>query len=159
MKITILAVGKIRETYFTDAVREYTKRIGRYAAVGITEVPDEPAGQALSSAQIRQAVEKEGRRLLEKESPSAFRIALCIDGIKMDSVRFSQQLSGCMNRGISNIEFLIGGSNGLSDEVIRSADLKLSFSDMTFPHQLMRVILLEQIYRAFKIMHHEPYHK
>ena len=159
MKISVLAVGKIKESWFSDAIREYSKRIGRYAQLWITEVPDEPEREGLSAAQIRQLTEREGRRLLEKEAPGAFRIALCIDGKRMDSAAFSQQISSCMNRGYSRIEFLIGGSNGLSDEAVQSADLKLSFSDMTFPHQLMRVILLEQIYRAFKIMNHEPYHK
>lgn len=159
MKIAVLCVGKIREPYFADAISEYRKRIGRYADVEIIETADEPAPERLSDAQIRQIKGKEGRRLLEKSSPSAFRIALCIDGRRMDSIGFSECLSEAMTHGNSRIEFFIGGSNGLSDEVIRSADLRLSFSDLTFPHQLMRVILLEQIYRAFKIMHHEPYHK
>ena len=159
MKITVLAVGKIRESYYADAVREYSKRLSRYAQTEVIEVADEKAPESLSAAQRRMVMEKEGRRLLEKESPSAFRIALCIDGIRMDSVRFSQQIEECKNRGYSHIEFLIGGSLGLSPEAVRSADLKLSFSDMTFPHPLMRVILLEQIYRAFKIAAHEPYHK
>lgn len=159
MKLSVLAVGRIRESFFRDAVSEYTKRIGRYAKIEIREIPDEPVPERLSAAQIRQCKEKEGRRILEKQNASAYRIALCIDGTRMDSKAFSARLEEIMSRGISRIEFIIGGSNGLSDEVIESADLKLSFSDMTFPHQLMRVILLEQIYRAFKIMNHEPYHK
>ena len=159
MKISILAVGKIKEPFYRDAVREYEKRLSRYAALEITEVADEPASENLSAAQIRQVTEKEGIRLLAKEKPGAYRIALCIDGKRMDSVAFSQHLGEKIDGGIGRIEFLIGGSNGLSEEAVKSADLKLSFSDMTFPHQLMRVILLEQIYRAFKIRCREPYHK
>ena len=159
MKIRVLAVGKIKESFFRDAVSEYVKRIGRYAKIEITEFPDEQAPERLSAAQIRQIREKEGRRIPEKQNGSAYRIALCIDGKRMDSEVFSACLEDIMNHGLSTIEFIIGGSNGLSDAVTDSADLKLSFSDMTFPHQLMRVILLEQIYRAFKIMNHEPYHK
>ena len=159
MKIAILAVGKMKEDSLRDAAAEYEKRLRRYAETQIIQVPDEPAGEHLTAAQIQAVKEKEGRRILEKQSASAYRIALCIDGKRMDSETFSARLAECMNRGYSRIEFMIGGSNGLSDAVIESADLKLSFSDMTFPHQLMRVILLEQIYRAFKIMRHEPYHK
>ena len=159
VKITVLAVGRMKEKFFAEAVREYAKRIGRYAAFTVIEVPDEPAPENLSDALKRRIKEKEGKRLLGKSSPSAYRIALCIEGIRMDSIRFSRLIDESMNRGCSRIEFLIGGSLGLSDEVVRSADLALSFSDMTFPHQLMRVILTEQIYRAFKIRNREPYHK
>ncbi len=151
MKITILTVGKIKEKFYRDAIDEYKKRLSAYADLGIIEVQDEPDSP--------KAPEIEGKKLLEKLTDKAFVITLCIDGKKFDSVGLSKKMNDLMTGGISHIVFIIGGSSGLSPEVIKRADLKLSFSDMTFPHQLMRVILLEQIYRSFKIMRNEPYHK
>ena len=151
MKITILCVGKIKEAYFRDAIAEYKKRLSAYTELVITEVGDE--------ADSDTAVAIEGKRLLEKLPLKAFVIALAIEGKKYDSVGLSERLSELMVSGHSHLVFVIGGSSGLSDEVLRRADMKLSFSDMTFPHQLMRVILLEQIYRSFRIMRNEPYHK
>ena len=151
MKITVIAVGKIKEKFYRDAIDEYKKRLSAYADYSIIEVPDEPDSPM--------AVSNEGKRIMEKIPDKAFVIALCIDGKKLDSVGLSEKLNDLMVSGTSHIVFIIGGSSGLSDEVIKRADFKLSFSDMTFPHQLMRVILSEQIYRGFKIMRNEPYHK
>ena len=151
MNITILCVGKIKESYFRDAVAEYEKRLSGYAKISITEVADEPDSDLAPSV--------EGRRILEKLPKGAYVIALAIEGKKLDSIGFSKKLSELMVGGNSHIVFVIGGSSGLSKEVLSAADFKLSFSDMTFPHQLMRVILLEQVYRSFRIMRNEPYHK
>lgn len=159
MKITILAVGKVKEKFFREALLEYTKRLSRYCKLQIIEVEDEKAEENLSPAQTEQIKEKEGKRLLRYMDQDAFRIALAIDGKKLDSVSFSKKLENLGVSGKSHIIFIIGGSLGLHDQVLQAADERLSFSDLTFPHQLMRVILLEQIYRAFRISCHEPYHK
>lgn len=158
MKITIACVGRIKEKYFTDAVNEYVKRLSRYVTLNIEEVPDEKAPENMSNAQIIQVKETEGERL-NKVIKDSYVVALAIEGKKMTSNDFADFMSNSMVRGISHITFVIGGSLGLSDKILKRADLKLSFSDMTFPHQLMRVILLEQIYRANRIMKNEPYHK
>lgn len=158
MKITIACVGKIKEKYFTDAIKEYSKRLSKYVDLVITEVPDEKAPENMSNTQMVKVKETEGDRLL-KVFKDSFVVALAIDGKKLASEGFSEFVSDKMVRGISHITFVIGGSLGLSDEVLKRADYKLSFSDMTFPHQLMRVVLLEQIYRAYRIMKNEPYHK
>lgn len=158
MKITIACVGRIKEKYFTDAVNEYVKRLSRYVTLNIEEVPDEKAPENMSNAQIIQVKETEGERL-NKVIKDSYVVALAIEGKKMTSNDFADFMSNSMVRGISHITFVIGGSLGLSDKILKRADLKLSFSDMTFPHKLMRVILLEQIYRANRIMKNEPYHK
>lgn len=158
MKITIACVGKIKEKYFTDAVNEYAKRLSRYVTLKIEEVPDEKAPENMSEAQMLQVKEVEGDRLL-KAIKDSYVIALAIDGKKFTSEGLADFISDTMVKGVSHITFVIGGSLGLSDKVLKRADYKLSFSDMTFPHQLMRVILLEQIYRANRIMKNEPYHK
>ncbi len=158
MKITIACVGRIKEKYFADAVEEYVKRLSRYADVETAEVPDEKAPEGLSDAQKEQIKNIEGQRLL-KAIKKSYVIALAIEGRQTDSEGFAELISDCTVRGISHITFVIGGSLGLSKEVLGSADYKLSFSKMTFPHQLMRVILAEQIYRAFRIIKNEPYHK
>lgn len=160
MKITILCVGKIKERFYTQAVEEYVKRLGRYASVDISEVADEKTPDKASSHECDLIRQREGARLLSQiEGRHAYVVALAIDGRTMDSIELSQMLHERMVSGCSHIMFVIGGSLGLSSEVLRAADLHLSFSRMTFPHQLMRVILTEQIYRAFRIMNHEPYHK
>lgn len=158
MKITVACVGKIKEKYFTDAINEYSKRLSRYVKLNIAEVTDEKAPESMSEAQAEQVKEIEGERLL-KVIDDSFVVALAINGKKMTSEAFSDFISNNMVKGISHITFVIGGSLGLSDKVFERADYKLSFSDMTFPHQLMRVVLLEQIYRAYRIMKNEPYHK
>lgn len=164
MKITLAVVGKIKEKYWNMAIEEYTKRLSRYASVSICQTADEPTPDHASPAQELQIKEKEGERLLREigkydRSADTYVIALAIDGRPYDSVGFSKHLESLQVNGYSHILFVIGGSLGLSDAVLRRADEKLSFSAMTFPHQMMRVILLEQIYRAQRITRGEPYHK
>ncbi|MDF2909896.1 MAG: rRNA ((1915)-N(3))-methyltransferase RlmH [Sporolactobacillus laevolacticus] len=159
MNITILTVGKLKEKYFIQGIAEYAKRLGPYAKVTIIEVPDEKAPENLSAAEVEQVKQAEGERLLKKLPTNAYVIALAINGKQMPSEEFAEKIRELATYGHSDIAFIIGGSNGLSDEVLRHADFQLSFSKFTFPHQLMRLILIEQIYRAFKIMRGEPYHK
>lgn len=159
MKITLITVGKIREKYLRDAVSEYSKRLSRYCKLEILEVADEKtpedAGKA-SEASVRQ---KEGKRILKLIREDAYIITLEIEGRMLDSVELADKIEKLGIRGISHIIFIIGGSIGLAEEVCARSDYALSFSKMTFPHQLMRVILLEQIYRSFRIIYGEPYHK
>lgn len=159
MNITLYTVGKIKENFYRQAIDEYAKRLSRYCKLKIVEVADERTPDGAGETLIRQIQRKEGERILAQVRENTFLIALAIDGVKLDSVAFSGKIQDLGIHGISDIGFVIGGSLGLSDKVLRRADLQLSFSDMTFPHQLMRVILLEQIYRAYRIMNHEPYHK
>ena len=164
MKITLAVVGKIKEKYWNMAIEEYTKRLSRYASVSICQTSDEPTPDNASPAQELQIKEREGERLLREigkydRSGDTYVIALAIDGRSYDSVAFSKHLESLQVNGYSHILFVIGGSLGLSEAVLRRADEKLSFSAMTFPHQMMRVILLEQIYRAQRIARGEPYHK
>lgn len=159
MKITILCVGKVKEKFYRDAIDEFSKRLSRYCKLEIIEVADEKTEEQASETEIRIVKEKEGERLLKNIKEDAYVIALCIDGKQLDSEELSEKIEKLGIQGNSHIYFIIGGSLGLSDEVIKRADFKLSFSKMTFPHQLMRVILLEQIYRGYRIMNHEPYHK
>ena len=159
MKITILCVGKIKEKFYRDAVAEYEKRLRRYCKLSIVEVADEKTEENASQTQIDMVKEKEGQRLLAAIKDDGYCICLAIDGRMLDSVELSQKIERLGIEGKSNIYFVIGGSLGLSDAVLRRADYKLSFSAMTFPHQLMRVILLEQVYRAYRIISGEPYHK
>ena len=159
MKITVITVGKIKEKYLTEAVREYSKRLGRYCRLEITEVADEKTPDGASSAEEAAIREREGERILKSLKDDAYVIALAIEGKTLDSVELSRKIETLGTGGVSHIAFVIGGSLGLSDAVLKRADFSLSFSRMTFPHQLMRVILLEQIYRSFRIMKHEPYHK
>ena len=159
MKITILCVGKIKEKYFTDAIAEYAKRLSRYCKLEIIEVADEKTPDRASQTEIDQIKAKEGERLLKYVKDDAYKIVLAIQGKRMTSEKFSACIEQLGVRGISHITFVIGGSLGLDDHILNMADLSLSFSDMTFPHQLMRVILLEQIYRGYRISFGEPYHK
>lgn len=159
MHITILAVGKLKEKYLKQGIDDYIRHLGPYAKVAVVEVPDEPAPETMSEAEIAAVKRAEGERLLGKLASDAYAIALAVDGKAMTSEAFAAKLDDLATYGKSKIAFIIGGSNGLSDEVLRRADFKLSFSSFTFPHQLMRLILLEQIYRAFKINWGEPYHK
>ena len=159
MKITILCVGKIKEKFFTDAISEYEKRLGRYCQLSIVEVPDEKTPDKASEKEEEQIKEKEGKRLLSKMKEDMYVITLAISARQPDSVAFAQKLKSLTTYGTSHIAFVIGGSLGLSGEVLSHADESVSFSNMTFPHQLMRVILLEQIYRSFRINANEPYHK
>ena len=159
MKITIIAVGKIKEKYFTGAIEEYAKRLSRYCKLELIEVPDEKTPDGASEALELQIKEKEGERILQKIQDNAYVIALAIDGKMLDSEELAEQMERWNVGSISHMVFVIGGSLGLAPMVLKRADYKLSFSKMTFPHQLMRVILLEQIYRSFRIRNHEPYHK
>ncbi|MCI8372331.1 MAG: 23S rRNA (pseudouridine(1915)-N(3))-methyltransferase RlmH [Lachnospiraceae bacterium] len=159
MKITIYSVGKIKEKYFQDAIKEYSKRLSRYCRLEFVEVIDEKTPDGASEAVERQIKQREGERLLKSVREDVYLIALAIDGTMYDSMKFSRKLERYGIDGKSHVAFVIGGSLGLSDEVLARADEKISFSKMTFPHQLMRVILLEQIYRGYRIMKGEPYHK
>lgn len=159
MKITIVCVGKIKEKFYTDAIREYSKRLGRYCNLSIVEVADEKTKEQASETEIAIVKDREGERILKNVREDGYIIALAIAGQQPDSVQLSKKINTLGLRGISHIYFVIGGSLGLSDAVLQRADEKLSFSNMTFPHQLMRVILLEQIYRSYRIIHNEPYHK
>ena len=159
MKITVIAVGKLKEKYWRAAIDEYARRLGRYVSFEIIEVADEQTSENASAKEEENVKRIEGERILKRLPENSLKTALAINGKKMDSVGFSSWISDSMLRGASHISFIIGGSLGLSDEVLQKADVKISFSDMTFPHQLMRVILAERIYRAFRIMKNEPYHK
>lgn len=157
--IDILCVGKIKEKYWNDAILEYSKRLSRYCKLVITEVQDEKTPDNAPLSVENQIKDKEGQKLIKHLDQKALKIALSIDGKKFSSTDFADYIKDESVRGVSKIQFIIGGSLGLSDEVLSLCDRKMSFSDMTFPHQMMRVILLEQIYRAYRIINGEPYHK
>ena len=159
MKITIFCVGKIKEKFYSQAIAEYSKRLSKYCKLEIKEAADEKTPDSASDTVNRMIKEKEGDRLLSFIKDDSYVIALAIDGKMLDSVELSEKIDNLMLSGKSDIVFVIGGSLGLDKRVLDRADYKLSFSKMTFPHQLMRVILLEQIYRSFRIMKNEPYHK
>lgn len=159
MKITILCVGKIKEKFYRDAIAEYTKRLSRYCKLEIVEVADEKTPDRASETLEQQIKEKEGARMEKYLQDGAFLCALAINGRQFDSIEFAKKIESLGTSGTSHIIFLIGGSLGMSDALLRRADLMLSFSKMTFPHQLMRVVLLEQIYRGYRIVNGEPYHK
>ena len=159
MRITLVTVGKLKEKYLRDAVAEYAKRLGKYCKLEIIEVADEKTPEDAGALLQNQIKEKEARRLLEKIREDAFVCTLEIEGKRLTSEGFARWMEGLTVRGTSHIVFVIGGSLGLHGSLRRRADMALSFSDMTFPHPLMRVILVEQIYRGFRIMHGEPYHK
>lgn len=159
LKIRLICVGRIKEKFYTQAVCEYAKRLSRYCKLEIVELADEKTPDNASDAQNLIIKAKEGDRILEAILERSYVIALAIEGRMQDSVELSKQLEDLGVDGYAQVTFIIGGSLGLDRRVLDRADYKLSFSRMTFPHQLMRVILLEQIYRAFKIMNKEPYHK
>lgn len=159
MKITILSVGKIKEKFYTEAINEYSKRLSRYCKLEIVQVADEKTAENCSDAEADMVKKKEGDRLLSKIPEDAYVITLEINGKQIDSVELAEKINQLGISGKSHIAFIIGGSLGLHKSVSDRADYKLSFSKMTFPHQLMRVILLEQIYRSYRIINHQPYHK
>lgn len=159
MKITIAAVGKIKEKYLRDGINEYKKRLSRFCNVEEIEIDDEKAPPTLSPAQETQAVDKEGDRLVVRINPSSYKILLDVKGQAIDSECLAEKLSEIMQSGKSEITFMIGGSLGHGRAVVERADCSISISKMTFPHQLVRLILVEQIYRAFKINAGETYHK
>ena len=159
MKITLVTVGKIKEKFFEDAIKEYSKRLSRYCKLEILQVADEKTPEGASEAVELQIKEKDGQRILSLIRDEAYVIALAIEGKMLDSEELAERIEKLGVSGISQIVFVIGGSLGLSAQVMKRADYALSFSRMTFPHQLMRVVLLEQIYRSYRIMNHQPYHK
>ncbi len=159
MRITVLCVGKIKEKFYRDAIAEYEKRLSRYCKLEIVEVQDEKTPDHASENEELLIKEKEAERMERYLKDGAYVIALAIDGKTLDSVELSERMEKLGTGGTSHIIFVIGGSLGLADRILKRADYHLSFSKMTFPHQLMRVILLEQIYRSYRIMNHEPYHK
>lgn len=159
MNIQMITVGKLKEKYLVEGIAEYTKRLGPYAKISIVEVPDEKTPETLSAAEEAQVKQREGERILAKVNEGAFVIALAIDGKPLSSEDLARQLQDLATYGRSSVAFIIGGSLGLAPEVLARADLKLSFGRMTLPHQLMRLVLVEQVYRAFRIMRGEPYHK
>lgn len=159
MEINIISVGKIKEDYFKKAIEEYEKRLKAYCRVNFIELKDESKGKNLSDKDIDIILDKEGKRILEKIKERSFIIVLDILGRSIDSVEFSKKINDIMLDGISSIDFIIGGSLGISQEVKDKANYSLSFSKFTFPHKLMKVILMEQIYRAFTIINNKTYHK
>lgn len=159
MRITIICVGKIKEKYFRDAITEYEKRLSKYCKLDIIEVADEMTPDNASEALEEQIKEKEAQRILKYVKTDAYVYSLEILGQQPDSVAFAEQIEKLGIQGKSHIQFIIGGSLGLHQSVSKKADKAISFSNMTFPHQMMRVILLEQIYRSYRIMMGEPYHK
>ncbi len=159
MKITIVCVGKIKEKFFRDAIEEYAKRLSRYCKLDIVECADEKTPDGASETVEEQIRKTEGERILAKIPQDAYVFLLAIKGKEMTSPELSRKIADLGVQGKGHLVFVIGGSLGTSQEVYNRADFKLSFSPMTFPHQLMRVVLLEQIYRAFKIDAGEPYHK
>jgi 23S rRNA (pseudouridine1915-N3)-methyltransferase len=159
VNISIISVGKLKEKYLKLGIDEFTKRLSIYAKIDLVEVPDEKAPEQLSELEMEQVKQKEGEKILTKISPDTYVIALAIDGKMKSSEELADSLDKLATYGKSKIAFVIGGSLGLSKEVLNRADEKLSFSKMTFPHQMMKLILLEQVYRAFRINRGEPYHK
>lgn len=158
-KISIVCVGKIKEKYLKDGIAEYSKRLSRYCKLDILEVGDEKTPDGASPVVEEQIKNIEGDKIMKHIREEDYVIALAIDGKMLDSVELSQKMESLAVSGVSHLVFVIGGSLGLADAVIKRANYKLSFSKMTFPHQLMRMILLEQIYRGYRIMKNEPYHK
>ncbi|MBM4761698.1 23S rRNA (pseudouridine(1915)-N(3))-methyltransferase RlmH [Bacillus sp. B15-48] len=159
MNISIVTVGKLKEKYLKQGIEEYVKRMSGYAKIEMIEVADEKAPEDLSEVEMEQVKQKEGERILAKLNQDIHVIALVINGKQKTSEQLANTLDQLATYGKSKVAFVIGGSLGLSNEVIKRADEQLSFSKMTFPHQLMRLILVEQIYRAFRINRGEPYHK
>nr|WP_285851982.1 23S rRNA (pseudouridine(1915)-N(3))-methyltransferase RlmH [Sporosarcina luteola] len=159
VNITIVSVGKLKEKYLKMGIEEYAKRLGAYAKIDLVEVPDEKAPESLSEADMEIVKKKEADRILAKINSDAYVVALAIEGKMKTSEELAAGMESLMTYGRSKVVFVIGGSLGLHNDVLKRADELLSFSKMTFPHQLMKLVLLEQIYRGFRIMRGEPYHK
>ena len=159
MKVKVLCVGRLKEKFYVQACDEFKKRISRYGEIEIAEVNDEKAPEQLSPALMEQVKTAEGKRILERVLPGEYFIAMDLKGKELTSPELSQLMEEVMNSGKSRIDFAVGGSLGLSAEVLSRADKRISFGKPTFSHQIFRIMLLEQIYRAFKIMRGEPYHK
>lgn len=159
MKIKLVTVGKLKEKYLVDGIKEYVKRLNAYCKVEMIEVPDKPIPDKASEHTEDIIKDKEANKIVSKIKDDEYVIVLDLHGKEIDSVAFSKQIEECMIRGKSTITFVIGGSLGLGQAIIERANYRLCFSKMTFPHQLMKLVLVEQIYRAFKIMKNETYHK
>jgi 23S rRNA (pseudouridine1915-N3)-methyltransferase len=159
VNISIISVGKLKEKYLKMGIEEYTKRLGSYAKIDLIEVADEKAPENLSDADMEIVKKKEGERILAKIGADTYVIALAIEGKMKSSEQLADDLQSLMTYGRSKVAFVIGGSLGLHDDVMKRSDEKLSFSKMTLPHQLMKLVLIEQVYRAFRIIKGEPYHK
>ena len=159
MRMTVIAVGKIKERFYQEAIKEYLKRMTRYAKVNLVEIPDERCPESMSEAQMLTVKQKEGERILAKIPQGAYPVALAIEGETMSSLELSDRIDALTLNGVSHIAWIVGGSLGLSDDVKSACRMLLSFSRMTFPHPLMRVVLLEQLYRAARIRAKETYHK
>ncbi|WP_373836105.1 23S rRNA (pseudouridine(1915)-N(3))-methyltransferase RlmH [Jeotgalibaca arthritidis] len=159
MNIKIITVGKLKEKYLKQGIAEYTKRLGSYCKLQIIEVNDEKAPENLSDKEMEMVKDKEGERILAKVSDQSYVFALAINGKQYDSVDFAKTIEQLGISGKSDLTFIIGGSLGLSKAVLKRANQEISFGKLTFPHQLMRLVLVEQVYRAFRIMKNEPYHK
>ena len=159
LNIKIICVGKLKEKFFADAAGEYIKRIGRYAKLDVVEVSDKSIPDSAGEKQQQQVLAAEADAILAKVPAGAYVVALCVEASQLSSEQFAERLAQCAVDGKSCIAFIIGGSLGLHERVKSRADLRLGFSKMTLPHQLMRVVLLEQVYRAFKILGNETYHK
>ena len=159
MNIAIISVGKLKEKYLKMGIEEYTKRLGSYAKIDLVEVADEKAPENLSDADMEIVKKKEGERILAKIGADVYVIALAIEGKMKTSEQLASDMEALMTYGRSKVAFVIGGSLGLHEDVMKRSDEKLSFSKMTLPHQLMKLVLVEQVYRAFRIIKNEPYHK
>lgn len=159
LKITLVTVGKIKEKYFTDAIDEYSKRLSRYCKLNIVQVPDEKTPDTYSENEKNIILKKEAERIQKKIPCNAHVITLEIDGMTYTSAQFAGRIEKLAANGTNHIVFVIGGSMGLHGNVTGRADGNMSFGKLTFPHQMIRVVLLEQVYRAFKIINNEPYHK
>ncbi|PEC43011.1 23S rRNA (pseudouridine(1915)-N(3))-methyltransferase RlmH [Priestia megaterium] len=159
MNISIITIGKLKEKYLKQGIQEYLKRLSSYAKVEIIELADEKAPENLSESEMEEVKQKEGERILAKISDDTYVIALAINGKQKSSEELAKEIDSLATYGKSKVAFVIGGSLGLSSEVMKRSNAALSFSKMTFPHQLMRLVLVEQIYRAFRIIRNEPYHK
>jgi 23S rRNA (pseudouridine1915-N3)-methyltransferase len=159
MNINVICIGKIKERYWTDAIAEYSKRLSRYCTLNIKELKEDRLPDNASEADEHNVKINEGRSILKAVGDNSYVIALDLRGKQLSSEGLSDKINNLGLEGQSNIDFIIGGSLGLSEDVLKCADYRLSFSAMTFPHQMMRVILLEQIYRSFKIIKNETYHK
>ncbi len=159
MNINIVCIGKLKEKYWSDAISEYSKRLGRYCTLQIKELKEDRLHDNASAAEEQAVKVNEGKSILKAISDNSYVIALDVKGKQLSSEQLADKIEGLAVDGRSNIDLIIGGSLGLSEEVLKRADFRLSFSPMTFPHQMMRVILLEQIYRSFKIIKNETYHK
>jgi 23S rRNA (pseudouridine1915-N3)-methyltransferase len=159
MTVKLICVGKLKERFYTDACAEFVKRLSRYGDVSILEVADEKAPERLSEAQKAQVKDAEGKRILARVSEGEYLVAMSPEGVEFSSEALAEEIQSLLNRGKSKLVFVIGGSLGLSAEVMRRADMALSFGKNTYSHQLFRVMLLEQLYRCCKILSGEPYHK